>query len=156
VRIPERINTIQSFGQIYEVAKISWSNQSMRPITIAGAGSAFVILLLAFAMIGASNVALPEPNILASIDPTRETISVSDAKPFNTNNPRITDEDNRQTHVPTEGHERNFFRVASQQSELLPTEKSSSQVAVKNHLRDFTEQQSTLSGTDITKAKNSG
>ena len=111
----------------------------MRPITIAGAGSAFVILLLAFAMIGASNVALPEPNILASTDPTRETFSVSDAKPFNPNNPRITDEDNRQTHVPTEGHERNFFRVASQQSELLPTEKSSSQVAVKNHLRDFTE-----------------
>jgi hypothetical protein len=28
VRIPERINTIQSFGQIYEVEKISWSKFS--------------------------------------------------------------------------------------------------------------------------------
>jgi hypothetical protein len=120
----------------------------MRPITIAGAGSAFVILLLAFAMIGASNVALPEPNILASTDPTRETISVSDAKPFNPNNPRITDEDNRQTHVPTEGHERNFFRVASQQSELLPTEKSSSQVAGRIYGRCY------LSGISSLKNQN--
>jgi hypothetical protein len=151
VRISERINTIQSFGQIYEVAKTSWANQSMKRITIAGAGSAFVIILLACAMVGASNVAtLVDPNFLASTDPARETISVSDAKAINPNNPRITDEDGRQTHVATEGRERNFFRVASQLSELLPAEKSSSQVAVKNHLQNLTEQ---LSGTDLTKAK---
>jgi hypothetical protein len=154
VRISERIKTIQSFGQIYEASKTSWANQSMRRITIAGAGSAFVIILLAFAMVGASNVAtLVDANILASTDPARGTISVSDAKAFNPNNPRITDGDGRQTHVATAGHERNFFRVASQLRELLPGEKSSSQVAVKKHLQNLTEQQSILSGTDITKAK---
>jgi hypothetical protein len=142
VRVSESTKFIQSLGQIYQAAETALAKRRIKRVIIAGAGSGFLITLLASYMVEGSNVAIQVPsNILTSTDLSHPTVSALGVKAYNPNNSRTADEDGRQIPLPTEADERNFFR-ASEPRELLPTE----------HLQDSKEQKLTRSGPDVAKA----
>src|SRR5918996_922418 len=119
-RVPDTTKLIQSLNQIYQLAEAALAKRRIRRVITAGAGTA----LLALYMVEGSNVAILVPsNILPPTYASHSKVSALGAKALS-----------------TEADERNFFRVYSESSQLLPNE----------HLQDSTEQKLALSGTDAT------
>ncbi|MGH9856278.1 MAG: SH3 domain-containing protein [Acidobacteriota bacterium] len=153
VRVFERRKLVQSFGRIYEAGKASFANRRTRHVIIAGAGSVFLLALVAFYRASGSDVAVLIPStLLASTDASLPTFSVSAANTYYPAKAATTDEDVRQTRLSTAADERTFIRVISEPSEFLRTELSTTQGALKGHLQDYAEQEPTLSGADGAKA----
>lgn len=136
----DRLKRIRCFARSYQPAEILSTNRSTRRFITAAAGSGFLIILLAFNIIGGGRGESP---VLTSTDTAPLTVSVKDAKTFDSNKPRTADEDHRQSQLQREAEKRDLPRVVVEPSKLLPVH--SSQDVLKSHLR-FGEQEFTSIG----------
>ncbi|MGH7797100.1 MAG: hypothetical protein ACREQ2_19735 [Candidatus Binatia bacterium] len=150
-RVVDRLKLIRSFGRSYQPAEKSSANRSAKRFIVAGAGSGFLMILLAFYIIGGSKGESPvSSNMLTSTDASHLTVSASGARTFYPNKPRTAGDDRRQTQSRREADERDFSRLASERSELLPIQLT--QDVLKSHLRAFGAQEFTATGIDRAKA----
>jgi hypothetical protein len=146
--VSERLRIIRSLGQIYEAGHRSWKDLNIKcGGRIGGAGCAMIITVLSFYMNGVSKVEnLVPANMLTVTDAMQ--LAVSESNAYHPNVTEIANQDRGQTQLPTEAY--NFLRGTSERKELLLREISTSRVAVIDHLHEFTEQESRISGRHVT------
>ena len=127
-------------------AELSSSSRSTKRLMFVGAGSGFLMLLLGLCMIGNNERdRLVSSHSLRSTDVSHPTVSPSDENRLSPN----ADKDLRRTQFGREAGEREIFRIASQTTELMPTQLMRD--VLKSHLRDFGGQEFTASEIDRAK-----
>ncbi len=148
--VSERLRIIRSLGQIYEAAYKSWANLKIKcGVRSGGAGCALILTVLSFYMNGVSKVENLVPSNMLTVTDALQ-LAVSESKAYHPNVTEIANQDRGQTQLPTEAYGRNFLWGTSERNELLPREISTSRVAVIDHLHEFTEQESRISGRHVT------